>query len=356
MMPGDDDSTLSPLEIQDGMILDDVKQSENDGNVRSKDDGDIGVFSMMTNKSPKCWSLAGFYIAVFCIASLMSPAPHKLNSVSDAAQDIDNEDLLQLAENITKTCSASSIKNEKGRGECQEICLGHSCCFTNDEKSSYRCNDDPDMMCSVYVGCESLFLPAEDYLNDKQNNPKEDLDANEAPNLTTQQYNHLGTSELQLVSQVISTVCASKNLHTHQGLQECADLCNSSICCFDKIEIETLNPQFETILKLEGITDKMLHLSSIGSCVDESEFCLTQSGCKNLLLFGASRAGLSLQSNRQENEQRQTVIHVILFFGIVISLSAYLLIVRRLPSIQSHISTERDNLVETTHSDLQEIS
>ena len=354
----EDGINISPLEIQGGTSLDDANQSSNLDTVKSKDNSDIRAIEMMGNISPNCWFLVGFYLAVFCIASLMSHAPKKMDGFPDAAKGtIDNEDLLQLAENVTKTCSASKIKTEKGRGECQEICLGHSCCFTNDETSSYTCNDDPDMLCSVYVGCELLFMSAED-LNGVTNGSQEAvLDMEEASNLPTQQYNQSGFSDLQLVSHAISTVCASDNLHAHHSLQECADLCHSSMCCFDKNEIKTLNPQFETVLKLEGITDTMLDLSSTGKCVDEYEFCLAQSGCKNLFLVGSSRSNPSLQSNRQTNEQQDTVLRIIMLFGIVISLAAYLLISRRLPSLQSNVSrTEKDSLVKNVHSDFKEIS
>ena len=109
----EDGINISPLEIQGGTSLDDANQSSNLDTVKSKDNSDIRAIEMMGNISPNCWFLVGFYLAVFCIASLMSHAPKKMDGFPDAAKGtIDNEDLLQLAENVTKTCSASKIKTE----------------------------------------------------------------------------------------------------------------------------------------------------------------------------------------------------------------------------------------------------
>lgn len=299
--------------------------------------------------------------------------------------------MLELAENITKSCSFSSIKTEKGRGECQHICQRHSCCFSDDENSNYGCSNDPDMMCSVYVGCKSLFNPGDDgRYNSEMSSTNEYAGKLSSETIYSEgagtnqivegDLQHVGSgvlensseetsshdsSEAELVSRVISTVCAKNNLQTYREVHECVDLCSSSICCFDSREIFELNPHIDTILKLEGATDNMLDLTTMGTCTEEdtnTSYCRAHSGCKNLLLIGSSKIRQSLPSNPVKNENffktndrfgssnsndLQVTGHVLTFYVIVISLAAYMLIYKRLPSLESSETTEIASLVET---------
>ncbi|KAL3794657.1 hypothetical protein HJC23_010085 [Cyclotella cryptica] len=331
----------------------------------------------------------------------------------------DNQTLVRLAEEITLKCSFSNIRTERGRAECQQICRDHACCFLDeDTQPTYGCVRDIHKLCPVYAGCESLFT-TEQY-NDGMLQDSESAETNSAifnttmvekemipisppqdshPLMgnTTQQYQFNETvqstihqtnnplkseiAELNIVSHVISTVCAKHNLHNHRGVQECAELCNSSMCCFDRAEIEIINPHIDIILKLEGVSEEMLDTSAMGKCVDEDEtlmvqknqFCAVHSDCKNLLLFGSStlqsskkRAPLSGGTSHYEDgnlrfDNRSTEQHIVitiaLFFAIMIGLAAHLLICKRLTFTDPTESTERDNLAESSDScDLRDIT
>ncbi|KAL7511505.1 hypothetical protein ACHAXN_008479 [Cyclotella atomus] len=307
----------------------------------------------------KCLFILCFFLTAILLFISSQMTGIDITDITSAARD----EMLQLAENITKSCSFSNIKSEKGRGECQEICKYHSCCVWNDDvKTSHGCRNDPDMMCPVYVGCKSLFNSDDD---DKQYNLEDinvgipadmiasasDQTSTVVENSSTQNDYNQSNSELGLISHVISTVCENGNLHTHQGLHECGALCSSSICCFNHTNIYALNPHVDTILKLEGVA---LNLTSMGKCMnDESNhFCQAHSGCKKLLLIGSSNTGSAVGDNEATGgNQENVVMRALMPFGIVICIVTYLLMQKRLPSPDTYEASEQDNLVEASGSD-----
>jgi hypothetical protein len=62
------------------------------------------------------------------------------------------QQLLELAEQITTSCDATTITHEENRKMCQLLCIDRMCCFEDDK---YGCKTDE--MCPIYMGCEVLF-------------------------------------------------------------------------------------------------------------------------------------------------------------------------------------------------------
>lgn len=356
----DNDRNISALEIQDAFSPT-VKSSNDEQNVLHR----------LLRRISKCWFVICFCLAIIVILAQMKSHSfqHPTNN-QPAVQHQDNAEMMQLAEEIVQSCSLVNIKSEEGRGECQEICRDHSCCFSDEEiQSSYGCSNDVDKMCSVYIGCETLFAPYAMDNNTIQLTPTYKINDGPETEDATQQAEgekQPSNSEMELISHVISTVCANDNLHTHQGAQECADLCNSSMCCFNRTEIYTLNPHVDVILKLEGVSGDRLDTSTMGTCMLESlasllntnHFCQAHFGCKNLLLFGSARRqplsgtftndGIDVQVESEDDgaNEQLAVIHILVSFCIMISLAIYLLIYQRLPLLHHSESTESENLIE----------
>ncbi|KAL7522538.1 hypothetical protein ACHAWX_007238 [Stephanocyclus meneghinianus] len=343
----------------------------------------------------------------------MTSSSHRQQSVAQflpADNDVDDAQMfLQAAEGILQTCSLSNIRTERGRAECQKICRDHSCCFLDEgSQPSYGCVLDPDKLCPVYAGCESLFTTETFYdgmpwdaesaefnsftfnitlvqeemipLSPPQGVPPfeknrtETYQMNEGSESTYQTESSVQVETAELISHVISTVCANDYLHTPLGVKECAELCNSSMCCFDPTEIEILNPHIDIIFKLEGVSEGMLDRSAMGKCVNENEtliaqknhFCAAHSGCKNLLMFGSSSFPSSKKRDPtsggsshykidiflfdNKSTEQQIVTTMILFFAIMIGIAVYLLIYKRLTGFHPSESTESDSLVETIES------
>ena len=65
------------------------------------------------------------------------------------------QDLLELAEQITAECQGSSKLRSSSRFACQTLCNDHMCCFEEDEE--YSCEDDVTKDCGVYAGCMTLI-------------------------------------------------------------------------------------------------------------------------------------------------------------------------------------------------------
>ena len=66
------------------------------------------------------------------------------------------QDLLELAEQITAACQGSSkLRSSSSRFACQSQCNNHLCCFEEDEE--YSCKDDGTKDCGVYAGCVALI-------------------------------------------------------------------------------------------------------------------------------------------------------------------------------------------------------
>ena len=376
----ENDNIVSPLEIQDDSCF---NNDENPGTRTHQIDKSEEAVWKILSKAFKGWFAIWVLFAIIIIsAELTSSSGHKSSSVHNislpAAREADAQTLLHTAEEITDKCSFSNIKTETGRSDCQRICWDHSCCFS-DEEERYGCKDDPEKMCSVYIGCETLFGQEVDDFDSATHDQDEinniDSNTSEAHNLpvnnqtetievTPQQIDvapqqmdvaHQTTSaELELVAHVITAVCSNDNLHTSHGLHECVELCNPSMCCFNRTEIEARSPHMDIVLRLEGVTDEMIDRSVMGTCMAADEttaFCQVHSGCKNLLLIGSSknRDAFSTDYNssvhlNDENPQH-AVVTILVFFGFTIGLASYMLICNRLRLLDRSEFTERDDLV-----------
>lgn len=324
----------------------------------------------------KGWFVIWILFAVLIVtAELMSPQHSAKKKVLDSQSIVasDNGQLfLEISEHIVSACSYSKLDSEEGRGGCQSLCRNHMCCFIDDvekefELHKYGCANDAEKMCAAYAGCESLVLSEDDAIIFDADGVAvfgDDYDASDTSTPSSPTSDAAATviipgaaensnlsSELQLVQQVISSVCSTDNLHSRHGMMECASLCNPSMCCFDGDEIELLNPKMDLILKMEGIGDDVLDRGEVmGTCANEEQedgaitstastnhFCQVHAGCKNVLLFGAPSA--SSDKKRQpssadhgEQQERRSIVTVCILFGLMIGLTSYLLIWNRVAS------------------------
>lgn len=368
----------------------------------------------------KGWCLIWILFAILVIsAELFSPRSSHSNSKAVQTKNVvvaaENEQYyLEISEHVIESCDYTNLKTEEGRMECQSLCFEHMCCFiindNNDaaaieSSNQYSCTNDPNKMCAAYVGCESLLVSEEDELNHRNGTVDvfglDTVDAitndndiileegdttavsavsgeNTTPTIqqqSTMSSNNTATStttELQLIQQVITSVCHKSNLHTRHGINECASLCNPSMCCFNRTEVEIRNPKMDLILKMEGIGNDVLDRSVMGTCIHEqndddeeeettrqSHFCLVHSGCENILLIGAAPS--SLEANRKHynqaltseedafsvdiyngngnsssngsitDDQQRMLSVACTFLGVMIGLTAYLLVYKRKP-------------------------
>lgn len=361
----------------------------------------------------KAWFIIWLLFAgMIVIAELASSSHNRENFKildSDAVEH-DTQTYLAISEQVVQTCSYSNLETKEGRGECQILCRGHMCCFEDDDNNiqhdTYQCKDNPKKVCAVYAGCESLVVAEEDvydvfeYIESKENtmstmtidantssvpSDQESVELKPQPTQPTQ-HEHAESAmhknnytdpresttitDLGLISQVITTVCANDNLHKRHGIQECAALCNPSMCCFDRDELKALNPHMDVILKLEGVGNDILDRTAMGTCLDEEEvastiqsashFCKVHSGCKSLLLFGSSvhtfnkrnpsavdpllhtSMGIHDEDNGANDDNRalekqQAIVVLVSFFGLV-GITVYMLVFKRISS--SSVTTE----------------
>mmetsp|Transcript_24907 Transcript_24907/g.40556 ORF Transcript_24907/g.40556 Transcript_24907/m.40556 type:complete len:254 (+) Transcript_24907:234-995(+) len=65
------------------------------------------------------------------------------------------QELLEIAENVIEACSEANL--DKDMAECQSLCHASMCCF-EEEGSDYGCEDEDDVDCAVYGGCEALLV------------------------------------------------------------------------------------------------------------------------------------------------------------------------------------------------------
>eukprot|EP00580_Thalassiosira_gravida_P008834 CAMPEP_0201637530 /NCGR_PEP_ID=MMETSP0493-20130528/12247_1 /ASSEMBLY_ACC=CAM_ASM_000838 /TAXON_ID=420259 /ORGANISM="Thalassiosira gravida, Strain GMp14c1" /LENGTH=225 /DNA_ID=CAMNT_0048110081 /DNA_START=38 /DNA_END=715 /DNA_ORIENTATION=- len=76
----------------------------------------------------------------------------------EEARALEQQELLEIAESVVTVCSEEQLDIDMG--PCQTICHASMCCFEEDEK--YSCEDERDMDCAVYAGCEALVLGLDD--------------------------------------------------------------------------------------------------------------------------------------------------------------------------------------------------
>jgi len=79
-----------------------------------------------------------------------------------------DEELLQIAQEVTQKCDVSNLKQMKGRQECQTLCHQHLCCFDEDATDGYNCAEDENKLCGVYAGCEALVVDESTVVLDKE--------------------------------------------------------------------------------------------------------------------------------------------------------------------------------------------
>jgi len=348
-------------------------------------------------------------------AELLSPKHAKSKSAGGiknsivTLEGVDEQLYLEISENIISACSYSNLDTEDGREDCRSRCADRMCCFVdeNDEESSsesfiesheYGCADDPDKMCAAYAGCESLVISEDDAVIYDANGVsvfgEDDDTAEEQSSTRSSQSANKGmssggesstaskistassppSSELQLIQSVVSTVCSPENLHTRHSLLECASLCDASMCCFDRVEAEALNPKMDLVLRMEGVGNDVLDRSAMGTCMEgeqeggdgadngmaKGHFCQVHAGCKNILLLGAPSDGggdmtrksssssgeqdliftsvgaygkddhrIDGSSNSVTNDQERMLATVCILFGLIIGLTVYMLVFKR---------------------------
>jgi len=82
----------------------------------------------------------------------------------EEARALEQQELLEIAESVVTVCSEEQLDIDMG--PCQNICHASMCCFEEDEE--YSCEDDEDMDCAVYAGCEALVLGLDDGVEDEE--------------------------------------------------------------------------------------------------------------------------------------------------------------------------------------------
>jgi len=403
--------------------LQDADNSDNINNIATSGD-EIAwkIISIVLKGWCVIWVLFAILIisAELFSSSSNSGSSHNVSTKNIIIKIEDEQTFLEIAENVTSKCAYDNLDTEIGREECQQLCFNHMCCFIDEsdadaqfEVHKYSCATDPNKICAAYAGCESLVVAEDDAIIynangidvfGKKNTTDESMtNMDNSQEVQSQPVTNTNitppTSELQLVQQVITSVCHKDNLHSRHGINECASLCNPSMCCFNRTEIEILNPRMDIKLKMEGIGNDILDRSVMGTCIHENEgvghrasihnhFCNVHEGCQNILLLGAPPMS-TFEQNRQKyqyhkggqssaaededilidydemiansingsnsngssitNDQERMLGTVFALLGIMVCISAYLLIHQRKPSentVQLEMTTGREETIE----------
>jgi len=308
------------------------------------------------------WCAIWILFAIIIIAAeVTSPkTPHRPNMYTLMVSKADEQTFLTISENVVSKCAYSKLETETGREECQLLCHLHMCCF-NDE-DNFGCSDKPEKMCAAYAGCESLIVSEDDAIiydadgvdvfgigdadadplaSNSSDNIKEGDEQSQNEQVVTYE-----TSELQLISEVITTVCSTGNLGNKHGLDECASLCNDGMCCFDREQIEFLNPNVDLILELEGITAEKLDTSTMGTCIDEGKhrehFCQVHASCKNILLLGSHYSGTdNLNDGLGDSASSGNYVVFGIFVAMIVLLTVYMLVFQRAGPVHAEVSRVR---------------
>ncbi|KAL7535028.1 hypothetical protein ACHAXR_006219 [Thalassiosira sp. AJA248-18] len=375
----------------DGESIGNTTNNNRNNNNSKNDTGDELAWKIITVVL-KGWFIIWILFAFLVIsAEIFSPNNKtKVHGTKNIVTVEDEQLYLEISENIISACSYSNLDTEGGREECQALCQNHMCCFIEEDEDaqfqlhSYGCQSDAEKMCAAYAGCESLVVSEDDAIiydadgvdvfaadgddddaNGSQAQSAMTGEQSQSPNtsVTISVSNSTSSSVLQLIQQVITSVCSNDNLHTRHGMLECASICNPSMCCFDRSEIEFLNPKMDLILKMEGITNEIVDRSAMGTCMNEEEqvddgalpnhFCQVHEGCKNILLLGAPSAitvkkrqsssgdpfvftnigvydkNSAVAMSTVTSEQQRTLETVCILFGLMIGLTGYLLVFKR---------------------------
>lgn len=341
--------------------------STNNTRISHNDNGDEIVWKIIKGILTG-WCLIWILFAIIIVAAeLTSPKASNRNSNKNIVLTVSEEDeqsFLTISEKVVHKCSYSNLDTETGREECQSLCHQHMCCFNED---NFGCSDKPEKMCAAYAGCEALVVSEDDAIIYDASGVdvfgigvSDPLASNSSDNINdgdeqSQSENiPYATTELQLISEVITTVCSADNLGTKHGLNECVSLCNDGMCCFDRDQIEMLNPNMELILQLEGITSDKLDTSTMGTCFDEGkekkQFCQVHASCKNLLLLG-SHYSMADNLNAGGVDDSASAGKYIVFgtlFAMIIALTFYLLVFQRVDPPLIGVSRVRKEMVSAS--------
>lgn len=352
-----------------------IASTNRNSRIKQNDNGDEIAWKIIRGILQGWCAIWVLFAIIIVAAEVTSPkTPHRVsnNNIALIVSEEDEQSFLMLSEKVVSKCSYSNLDTETGREECQSLCHQHMCCF-NDE-NNFGCSDNPEKMCAAYAGCESLIVAEDDAIiydasgvdvfgigdADSDSDPLAGNSSDNSDESNEQSQNEsvsYATSELQLISDVISTVCSTGNLHTKRGLNECVGLCNDSMCCFDRKQIEFLNPNMDLILQLQGITAEILDTSTMGTCTDGSNkehFCQVHASCKNLLLLGSHYSGVdNLNSDGTEGDASAGNYLVFsILFALVAALTVYLLVFQRAGPVHVDVSrirggtTAREEMIE----------
>mmetsp|Transcript_23049 Transcript_23049/g.36035 ORF Transcript_23049/g.36035 Transcript_23049/m.36035 type:complete len:490 (+) Transcript_23049:40-1509(+) len=291
------------------------------------------------------------FAVIIVVAELTSPKTPRSNIYTLMMTEKDEQSFLEISENVVSKCAYSKLETETGREECQLSCRQHMCCF-NDE-DNFGCSENPEKMCAAYAGCESLIVSEDDAIiydadgvdvfgigdANSDSQASDEGDEQQQSQNVTETY---ATSELQLISEVITTVCSTDSLGTKHGLNECASLCNDGMCCFDREQIEFLNPNVDLILELEGITSDRLDTSTMGTCMEggnhKEHFCQVHASCKKLLLLGSHYSGTDLNDGVGDNASGGNYIVFTILFAMIALLTVYMLVFQRAHPVHVDVS------------------
>lgn len=301
------------------------------------------------------WCAIWILFAIIIIVAELTSSPNNSSNVYTLmVTEKDEQSFLEISEHVVSKCAYSKLETETGREKCQLLCRKHMCCF-NDE-DNFGCAENPEKMCAAYAGCESLIVSEDDAIiydadgvdvfgiGDEANSDSlAAIDAGDeqqqSQNVTETTY---ATSELQLISEVITTVCSTGSLGTKHGLNECASLCNDGMCCFDREQIELLNPNVDLILELEGITSDRLDTSTMGTCIEggnhKEHFCQVHASCKNMLLLGSHYSGMDFNDGVGDNASGGNYIVFTILFAMIVALTVYMLVFQRAQPIHVNVS------------------
>lgn len=293
------------------------------------------------------WVLFAFIIIV---AEITSSPNNRSDVYTLMVTEKDEQSFLEISEHIVSKCAYSKLETETGREECQLLCRKHMCCF-NDE-DNFGCAENPEKMCAAYAGCESLIVSEDDAIiydadgvdvfgvgdgdaTSDSLTASDEIDEQQQSQNVTETY---ATSELQLVLEVVTTVCSTSSLDTKHGLNECASICNDGMCCFDREQIELMNPNVDLILELEGVTSDRLDTSTMGTCIEggnhKEHFCQLHASCKNLLLLGSHHSGTdALNDGMGDNASGGKYIVFTILFAMIVALTVYLLVFQRVSPV-----------------------
>jgi hypothetical protein len=180
-------------------------------------------------------------------SSKYTPIQSNTQQEGGSSNNIDEytpQQLLELAEDVVKSCDPGTITKSEERKMCQTLCLDRMCCF---DPGKYGCAQKEEKMCTVYVGCQVLYgYEYEMMISNLNNNGSErqaGIDYDEES--ISKNYNHSSstpdeatmtsnTGELLRLADDIIQYCDEylKDPNSPRG-RKCIAICREHICCFE---------------------------------------------------------------------------------------------------------------------------